>query len=160
MYEIKAVVRFNDCEALVLSEKPKITYEKHGNFLFGLDKYGLFAGSYGYEAPGEKWKAFGGNKFDIPMTDGSVIKAYGQWWDNGTKDFSDALGYKIINVTAKEIEDLKRCYVFNGHKAVEEEYTNFRKTYTGEIYEYWEYDFVLRGKSFQWERDPKNPKNK
>ncbi|HDZ27756.1 hypothetical protein LCGC14_1413340 [marine sediment metagenome] len=159
MYKIEAVVKFNQHEALVLNESPEITYERYGNALLGLDKYGIFCNSYEYETPSKGWEAFAGRKFDIHMADGTVEKAYGQWWDGGTQIFIATLGCSIINVTANEIERLKRCFVFTGYRAVEEEYDKLRETYTGKVYEYWEYDCELTGSCWQWEKDKRNPKN-
>ncbi len=158
MYKIEAIVMTNGHEAFVLSEWPKITYERHGNHLLGLDEHGVFANSYVYEKPGPTWKAFAGRKFDIPMTDGTVTKACGQWWDGGSSAFTEALGCEIISVTAREITALRQCYVFCGLRAVAEELAILRKTYTGKIYEYWEYDCALNGRCHQWDRDLKNPK--
>lgn len=140
MYKIEAIVSMNGGEALVLSEKPKITYEKYGNVLLGLDEHGVFAGNYIHEAPSERWKAFAGRKFDIPMSDGSIIKAERQWWDGGLNQFKEILGCNIIHATARDIVSLKNCYVFCGYSAVEEEYIKLRETYTGKIYEYREYE--------------------
>ncbi len=93
------------------------------------------------------------------MTDGTVTKACGQWWDDGSSAFTKELGCEIISATAREITTLKKCYVFYGLMAVAEELAILRKTYTGKIYEYWEYDCILNGRCHQWDRDPKNPKN-
>lgn len=136
MYKIEAVVIMNGHDALVLDKDPEITYERHDEFLFGLDEHGVFANSYGYESPGPTWKAFGGRKFNIPMTDGTVIEASGQWWDKGIHEFEEALGCNIIPATIRTKEELKNCYVFCGCLAVEEEYRKLRESYTGKIYEY------------------------
>ncbi len=158
MYKIEAIVMTNGYEAFVLSECPKITYERYGDHLLGLDEQGVFANSYQYRRPSDTWRAFGGRKFNIPMVDGSVIKAHGQWWDGGNLAFTDALGCEIITVTARDIISLRKCYVFSGLRAVAAELAILRKTYTGKVYEYWEYDCMLNGKSVPWARDPKNPK--
>jgi len=164
MYEVLAVVKFNDREALVLNEKPKITYEKcsHGSIraLLGIDQHMIFVNSYYYDEPDSKWQAFGGRKFNIPMHDGTFIKAKGQWWSGGQKLFSMKIGENIIPATVGTLKQLKNCYVFTGYSAIENEYLKLRKTYNGKIWEYWEYDYHLRGKSSQWENDPRNPQNK
>ena len=146
MYKIKAVVKFNNGEALVLNKIPIIKYERYGDMLVGLDEYCIFANCYYYQAPDNLFKAFGGDKFKIPMTDGSFVEANGQWWDGGESKFTKILGSKIIIVTISDIESLKKCYVFFGYKAVLEEYIKFRKTYTGKIYEYYEYECELISK--------------
>lgn len=143
-YKIEAVVKVNNGEALVLNEYPEIKYEKYGNYLFGIDKYGIFVEVYKYENPSVGWEAFGGCKFDIPMMDGTIIKASGQWWDNGRNELGKALGSKIISVIVNIKRELKQCYVFCGLKADQEEYLKLRSTYTGEVYYYWEYKEILK----------------
>jgi hypothetical protein len=91
---------------LVLDRMPVFAYEKRGIWLIGHDS-GFF-GFYVYERPGPTWKAFGGAKFDIPMVDGSVTKAVGQWWDACPADYSDIVYAHGIGTT----EDLSRCNVF------------------------------------------------
>jgi len=159
MYEIGAVVKFNSDEALVLSEKPVITYERYGNVLLGMDEYGVFLDSYVYKRPSDRFRAFGGRKFDIPMSDGSIIKADGQWWDAGHEEFEEKLGSKVLHVTAHEVKSLKSCYVFCGYLADQEEYEKLRKSYTGRVWEYWEYECELTGNCAMWNKDEKNPKN-
>lgn len=99
MYKVEAVVKFNNGEALVLNKHPQIKYERHGRYLFGLDEYGIFVNVYKYETPIGRFVAFAGREFDIPMEDGTVTKAKGQWWDAGSNELAKALGSKIISVT-------------------------------------------------------------
>jgi len=50
-YKIEALVKFNVRIAVVLDKCPVITYERHGNFLLGLDEYWVFVRyrrRYGY----------------------------------------------------------------------------------------------------------------
>ena len=143
MYKIGAVVKFNRSEALVLSEYPKILYERYGKYLFGLDEYGVFCNCYKYDSPSKGWEAFAGRKFKIPMTDGSFIDAYGQWWDGGADAFAKTLGSEIISVTVRTKEALKKCYVFTGCRAVKEEYLELRSQYEGEVFGYWDYEKLL-----------------
>lgn len=147
MYKIEAVVKFNDSEALVLSESPKILYERYGNYLFGLDEYRVFCDCYKYDRPSKDWEAFAGRKFDISMRDGTVEHAYGQWWDGGTKEFEEKLGSEIIHVTLRTKEDLKRCYVFVAYRADKSEYLKLRSQYREKVYDYWEYEEILKGES-------------
>lgn len=159
MYKIEAIVMANGEEAYVLNEAPRITYERYGNYLFGLDEYGVFANSYKYDKPCKHWKAFAGREFEIPMSDGTTIKANGQWWDGGTGQFTETIGCEIVRVIARDIAALKKCYVFHGLRAVKDELVKLRNTYKGKVYEYWEYECCLTGNSFRWDRDPKNPQN-
>ena len=94
---------------LVLDRIPQFTYERRGSgLLIGHDS-GFFK-FFGYEAPGPTWSAFGGDKFDIPMADGSVIKASGQWWNTFPSDFK-GLTYEHGVGT---VEGLGKCNVFSG----------------------------------------------
>jgi hypothetical protein len=143
-YVIEAVVKFNDGEALVLSEHPDITYENHFPYLFGVDQYGVFVNVYKYDAPSPGFQAFAGREFDIPMTDGTVTKAVGQWWDGGGDALGQALGSEIIRVTVNTKRDLENCYVFYGLRADEKEYQKLRDSYTGKVYGYWEYEAIIK----------------
>ena len=100
---------------LVVDRMPQFIYEQSGNSLVGVDS-GFFK-FYSFETPSPGWEAFGGAKFDIPMKDGSVIKAHGQWWDWMPPDFAE-LTYDLgVNTT----EGLSRCYVFMGSIHVDRE---------------------------------------
>lgn len=94
-------------QMLVLDRMPEFVYEREGNFLIAEDS-GFF-GFYGYERSGPNWKAFGGDKFDIPLKNGSIIKADGQWWDSVPSDYSEL----VISIGIKTIERLEECYVFS-----------------------------------------------
>jgi hypothetical protein len=102
--------KYSTQRMLVVDRMPKLVYERKGrNWLQGHDS-GCF-GFYGYEKPGPNWQAFGGRKFSIPMIDGSVIEASGQWWDPGTPvDFSGLVYSDGMNT----IDALSKCYVFIG----------------------------------------------
>lgn len=101
---------------LVVSRMPEFTYERRGReLLIGHDS-GFFS-FYGYEKPGPTWRAFGGAKFQIPMADGSVIEADGQWWDVCPRDFSELTYGHGVNTIA----ELANCYVFMGGMHVDRE---------------------------------------
>jgi len=55
--------------------------------------------------------AFGGRVFDIPLADGTVETAKGQWWDNGTEDAAKVLGFPG-GVTSVKIT-LKKQHLFS-----------------------------------------------
>lgn len=146
MYKVEAVVKFNNGEALVLNKHPQIKYERHGGYLFGLDEHGIFVNVYKYETPIGRFVAFAGREFDIPMEDGTVIKAKGQWWDAGGNELAKALGSEIVSATVNTKEDLSKCYVFYELKADANEYQKLRNTYSGKVYDYDEYKKILRAK--------------
>ena len=93
---------------LVINRLPIFLYERKGTYLIAEDS-GFF-NIYGYETPGPKWKAFGGAKFDIPMINGVIIKANGQWWDFTPKDYQEL----VVHAAYGTIEALNRCNVFSG----------------------------------------------
>ena len=142
-YKIEAVVKFNDDEKLVLDKFPEVRYERHGRHLFGIDEYGIFVNVYRYEAPLGRFHAFAGRKFDIPMIDGTVTKANGQWWDAGTGALAAFLGSEVIRVTIETKKNLQKCYMFCGLRADMVEYERLRKTYTGRVYDYREYERMI-----------------
>lgn len=148
-YIIEAVVKFNEGEALVLNEHPEIKYEKHFPYLFGVDQYGVFVNVYKYDPPTPGFVAFAGREFEIPMVDGTVTKATGQWWDEGINELGKALGSEIIPVTVNIRRDLEQCYVFYGLKADKQEYEKLRSTYKGKVYGYWEYVELLEANKVQ-----------
>lgn len=92
---------------LVIDELPDLKYQallKSGRrVLFAKD--GIFSGLYYYESPSENWKAFAGRKFDIPMIDGTITKAFGQWWYGLS-------GNDVISVGIGTPEGLGKCNVF------------------------------------------------
>lgn len=92
----------------VLERMPLFIYERKGNYLIGEDS-GFF-NFYGYEAPFGRFKAFAGRKFDIPMKDGSLIRANGQWWDSVPPDYNGLL----VRVNIGTVEALNKCNVFCG----------------------------------------------
>lgn len=97
---------------VVLDRMPKFTYERRGNCLVAEDD-GCY-NTYYYERPtSERFRAFAGRKFDIPMKDGTVEKASGQWWDG---KHHEAATEPIVDVGINTIAGLHSCYVFmSGH---------------------------------------------
>jgi len=141
--KIIAMVKFNNGEAIVLENETELKYTKYGSdTIIGTD--GCFITCYRYETPDENWKAFSGRKFDLPLTDGTIEHCYGQWWDAITETARKIINDKIIRVTACDIKSLKECYVFYGYYAKKTDIENLRSGYTGKIYDYWEYDKLLK----------------
>jgi len=91
---------------LVLNREPQYLYEREGIWLIGEDS-GFFS-FYKYDKPSVGFFAFAGRKFNIPMKDGSIEKAYGQWWD-GTPDDYSGLIYETGYGTP---DGLSKCNVF------------------------------------------------
>lgn len=146
--KIIAVVKFNDGEALVLESEPKMVYTKYGNdTIIGTD--GVFYNFYGYERSSSNWEAFSGRKFTITLENGDIVNCEGQWWDKITDTAIKVLGInntdnKVVYATASSIYELRKCFVFIGYKGLSSKITEFRKTYTGEVYEYWDYKKIIK----------------
>lgn len=100
---------------LVVDRMPRFIYQRRGDTLIGHDS-GFFK-FFGYGRPGPNWQAFGGAKFQIPMADGSVIEADGQWWDVCPKDFSEV----TYGLGVSTIAELEKCHVFTGGIHVDRE---------------------------------------
>lgn len=98
---------------LVVNRFPKPLFTKDSRGLIGVDD--CVHQFYKYERPGPGWEAFAGREFDIPMADGTVEHAKGQWWDVSRKEFRDTT-YDLGMAT---IEQLKECYVFYGGKHID-----------------------------------------
>lgn len=145
--KIIAVVKFNDSEAFVLEKDPELEFTKYGHdTIIGTD--GMFYSTYGYESPSKYSKAFAGRKFDLPLKNGEVVKCEGQWWDKVTETAVKELGLtkenRMVYATANSIEKLKKCYVFVGYKTLSNKWDELRKQYTGKVYDYWEYEKLIK----------------
>lgn len=141
--EIIAVVKFNKKEAFVFDEIPDLVYTKYGNDTI-IGKSGPFYMCYCYAQPSAMVHAFGGRKFDITLSDGTIEHCSGQWWDGITevakKELNvDGIERKLISVTAEDIKALTNCYVYCGFYAIESEILEMRKKYAGKVYEYYEF---------------------
>lgn len=144
MCVLQAVVKMNGREAFVFDKIDEIKYIDKGNYLFGENDNGIFLGCYKFEMPWSGFKAFGGCKFDIHMKNGEIKIASGQWWDAGWSEYEKYLGEEIISVPINTIDKLKDCYVFCGGAMTKSNFEKIRKSYTGKIYEYKEYESFLK----------------
>ena len=118
----------------VINESPKFLYERKGNCLVASDDG--FYSTYFYDAPSKNWRAFAGRTFDIPMKDGTIIKANGQWWDGQHQQNAPE---PIVDIGAATIKELEKCYVFcSGHtsKAKFDKWMAENEPST----DYWKYD--------------------
>ena len=131
--KIIAVVKFNKGEAYVFNRKPVFLFEKFGKELVAKD--GPFEARYHYQEPTERWKAFAGREFSIPMLDGSKIEASGQWWHHVNTD--------LAHITYETVEGLLHCYVFTGCDAEPEAINILRAEYDGPVYPYYDYEKVI-----------------
>lgn len=127
-----------------MDEPIKYTYEKINEMLIGSDETGIFYDCLFYEKPFGRFKAFGGREFDLPLKDGGTIHCSGQYWDGKSSRASDIKGINIIPCTCGYIEDLKKCYVYCGHYANMEKFQDLIEQYDGKIYEYHEYEELIK----------------
>lgn len=93
---------------IVLDKKPEFKYERKGSLLIASDD-GCYS-CYGFERPVGRMKAFAGREFDIPLKNGGVEHANGQWWDHWPRGWKE----ETISCGIGTLEDLRRCYVFTG----------------------------------------------
>lgn len=109
MPEIKDVIIHGKYSqiSLIIDKRPVFIYDRKDNHLVAKDDG--FYSCFRYEKPSDRWQAFGGRKFDIPMKDGTIEHAFGQWWDDWKKEFSKE---EVIHCGAKTIDGLNKCYVF------------------------------------------------
>lgn len=89
---------------VVVDKMPDFLFERKtepdGRFLVG-ENSGFFI-FYKYGEPSRHFQAFGGRKFDIPLLDGGVVKASGEWWDS-TPDSYHGMLYSIGIGTPSEL---------------------------------------------------------
>ena len=81
--------KYGTQQYLVLNREPVFLYERKCDWLIAED-CGFFD-FYHYKRPSGSFYAFAGRKFDIPLKDGSVEKAYGQWWHGIPSDYNGLL---------------------------------------------------------------------
>ena len=92
----------------VVDRRPEFLYERKANWLIAEDS-GFF-NFYFYEKPFAEFKAFAGREFMIPMRDGSMVKANGQWWYGIEPSYLELLNHVAIGTPEK----LGKCNVFTG----------------------------------------------
>lgn len=97
--------------SLLLDKMPKFLYSRHehnyGKYLIAEDDGFLSCYSYGNYG---KDKAFAGREFDIHLSDGTIIKTTGQWWDSVAQFNNQSL----VSVGIATQESLEKCYIFYG----------------------------------------------
>ncbi|UNY48724.1 hypothetical protein P9294_gp009 [Bacillus phage FADO] len=146
MQELLALVKFNDNVALVMKEKIKLTYNRYNDAIIGRDETGVFFDCLYYERPIGKWKAFAGREFDIELENGEIVHCNGQWWSGLNDTAREIINQDLASVTAKDIESLKKCYVFNGFTGLKTEYQKLIDSYDGKIYGYREYEDIIKNR--------------
>jgi hypothetical protein len=95
---------------IVVNRRPVYLYERKGKWLIAEDG-GFFSFYYLKQPNGSRdFQAFGGRKFQIPLKNGDVVEARGQWWDGMPEDYSGLVSQSGYGVPEK----LATCNVFCG----------------------------------------------
>jgi hypothetical protein len=139
---IEALVKMNDDIGVVMKEPLKLRFYRLNNLIYGTD--GPFYACYYYEEPFGRFNAFGGRKFKITLDSGEIIECCGQWWDGGYGNLSKHLGIELKYCPVSSIPELKDCYVYFGMKADINKLSELILGYKGSIYEYRDYEKVLK----------------
>ena len=142
--KIEAIVKFNSGVAYVFNREPDYKYQRDGDLLWAKD--GPFYSCYGYEPPSRAFQAFGGREFDLKLLDGGVVHCSGEWWDKGLWKLRAKLGLNLGSLSMKTKEQLIKCYVFYGTSCDLDELEKLKAKYYGLIYDYWEYEAVIKYK--------------
>ncbi len=140
--KIVAVVRMNDSYAVVLNRPLSFdTYSRTGKIVYSEDS-GFFR-RYRYEGGS---RAFAGRHFDLQMDDGTTLECIGDWWDGGTGELSSHTHKSLQNVPVGTIKGLTNCYVFSSGLVDEAVLNGLLGKYYGPVYEYWDYESVIKFK--------------
>lgn len=144
--KVMAKVRFNDGFAYVLNRHSNLLYTKiDEETIIGEDEGMLQFYKRGYCSP--TWQAFAGRKFEIPLSDGTVEKCYGQWWDEMSEAARELFDPKdLCDFTFGTIDELRKCYVYVGCRAVRKWVEKLDSEYNGKIYGYWDFEKLIKDK--------------
>ena len=107
--KILDIIYYRESYYIIIDRAPVFVYERKGDKLLIAEDSGFF-NFLKYSNPSGNFYAFGGHKFDIPMTNGTTKEAYGQWWDTVPRDYSGLL----YSVGYSTIEELNNHNVFCG----------------------------------------------
>lgn len=91
--------------------------------------------------------AFGGRKFTLTLTDGTVEKCWGQWWDGITDSARELFSStRIKHFAWNTADELKNCYVFYGGECEAAWLEKLEAEYQGKLYDYDEYEKIIKAK--------------
>jgi len=135
------LVKMNKGLALVFDEKIDFVYTKiDDNTIIG--ECGGLYNCY-MKNIWDRDKAFGGSKFDIKLSDGTIEHCDGQWWNAMSQSAKILIG-EYIHVAFRSIEDLVNCYVYTGGVMDKRIYDDIMSRFEGyKIYEYNEYEELV-----------------
>lgn len=131
---VVALVEINKSVGIVLNRPIKLVYEKVGQDFIGKD--GPFTSFLYYQQSTRHFRAFGGAELTLPLIDGSTVVVKNDWWSGLLKDH--------CRVAAGSVDELKKCYVFSGVSIKERDLFDLKKSYSGRVYPYWDYEKVIK----------------
>lgn len=143
--KIIALVKFNDEKAIVFDEMPGLLYSEHNTCLIG--EGGIFYDFLIYERPGKNWRAFAGRKFELPLKCGGVVECSGQWWDGHNAEALEMVKAEMLRIVCATPSSLCSCYVYGSRYADKNALIYLLKQYKGPVYEYWDYEKIVKGKA-------------
>ena len=89
--------------------------------------------------------AFGGREFTLKLSDGTEEKCHGQWWDGMSKSAKELFNYQdLADFHHATINDLKKYYLFYGGNCDKRWLENLISEYKGKIYDYHEYQNIVK----------------
>lgn len=143
-FKVVAKVRSGDRYLYVLDRKPEFLYTKIDDETIIGECDGMLQ-FFKRDSYGKNWKAFGGAKFELKLTDGTVEKCYGQWWDGMSKAAKDLFNPEdIVHFSYSTIEELNKFYVYSGSCAIRRWVEKLDDSYKGTVYDYWEFEKLLK----------------
>lgn len=146
--KIEAIIKSKGGQWFAVIDEPiQLLYTKMDHeTIIGTDKDCIFWQFYGFEYVRIKYKqAFGGRHFEIPLTDGTKEVCKGCWWDKMTKsayELTSNIEFGQVGIATKS--QLKNCYVFSGYTVDRVKFNKIANQYNGQIYEYFEYEKILK----------------
>lgn len=142
--KIEAIVKTSDSLCFVINRPINLLYTKiDRETIIGYDE-GVLS-FYRKETYSSKLKAFGGRKFKLQLTDGSIEECFGQWWDGMSESAKELYNSNNICYFPSATKDeLKECYVYIGYRCEKKWLEKLISEYKGKIYEYWEYEKKIR----------------
>lgn len=92
--------------------------------------------------------AFGGRKFTLQLTDGTIEECCGQWWDDMSKSANELFPFdSICDFFHATKDELKEYYLFYGGMCEKRWLEKLVAEYRGATYEYWEYKNMIKSNS-------------
>lgn len=132
---------------IVVGEPVKLFYTKFDpDTIIGQSKDGLFYAFFKREfVPSKYGQAFAGRTFELPLTDGTIEKCHGQWWDAMSPAANVLMeGISLCNIGVGSVEALRKCYCYCGYYVDRDRVNEILQETKPPVYEYWEYEKILK----------------